>query len=211
MENKDYINAIPNAERRFISHPVQYRVEKRDDDDDENHIIEGYAFKYGVRADFGWFEEEIARGAADEVMRRDDLDVRALFNHDRNLILARYCNEVKTLEMELDQVGLKYRFKTPNRSYAKDLQDAIMAGDITQSSFAFSVGPDGTRWSQLTDEKELRTITKFENLFDVSPVTFPAYKDTTVAKRERGEIKKEKNSLDHFRAKSIINSNYLSL
>jgi HK97 family phage prohead protease len=133
----------------------------------------------------GWYKEMIMQGAFDEVLGDD---VRALVNHEDELVLAR--TKSKTLELWLDEKGnLKYRFKVPNRSYALDLYDAIVAGDVDQSSFAFTVKEESWVNGQ-GGEPDLRKIIKFEKLYDVSPVTFPAYEDTTVAKRNHETIEK---------------------
>lgn len=181
---KDYIKDIEGAERRFFSPQMEVRAEGYDE------IIKGVAAVVDRSTDLGWFEEKIAPGAFDGVLNDD---VRALFNHDPNFVLARSVNGKGTLSLSIDEKGnLRYKYKTPNRSYAKDLQDAIMSGDVSQSSFAFQV--ESEEWTFADDEngleKDVRTITKFKRLFDVSPVTYPAYQDTTVAARSKESIEK---------------------
>lgn len=150
----------------------------------DSRTIEGYAAVFNSESeDFGWFVEEIAPGAFDDVLGND---VRALFNHDNNLILARTTS--KTLEISVDERGLKYKFEAPNTSVGNDLLESIRRGDVSQSSFGFTVADakwedlemmkDGKKWF-----KTKRTILKLERLYDVSPVTFPAYPDTDVALR----------------------------
>lgn len=163
-------------ERRYVTDVVT--IEKRGEGDTKENIIEGYASVFGKRANLHYFEEEVAPGAFDDVLNDD---VRALINHDPQYVLARSVNGKGTLSLSVDEHGLKYSYKTPNRSYAKDLQDAIEAGDVSQSSFAFEVKED--RWEKREGQPDLRTITKFSRLYDVSPVTFPAYPDATVGKR----------------------------
>ena len=62
----------------------------------------------------------------------------------------------------------------PETSYGKDLAVSMKRGDITQSSFAFTVADDS--WDT-RDGMDVRTINKVKRLFDVSPVTYPAYPD----------------------------------
>jgi len=152
--------------------------------DGESRRVEGYAAVFGSESEnLGWFTEEIAPGAFDDVMRDD---VRALYNHDENLILAR--TRSGTLELSLDGKGLRYAFEAPNTTAGNDLLESIRRGDITQSSFGFRVKED--KWENKDVEengnkmtKTKRTIVKLERLYDVSPVTFPAYPDTEVARR----------------------------
>jgi len=203
---KDYIGKIDGAERRFFMAPVT--IEKREDTDESKPaIIEGHAALYNQRTDLGWFEEEILPGAFDDVINDD---VRCLFNHNPNYVLARSKGGQGTLTLTLDTEGLKYRYETPDRSYAKDLADAIDKGDVSQSSFAFRAKE--TIWVERSDqEKDLRQIKKVEMLYDVSPVTYPAYADTSVAKRSfdgQSEHKENKGpSFDEYNARFLINKN----
>jgi HK97 family phage prohead protease len=198
MNKEDYIARIENGERRVITHKVEYREEG-----DEGKI-EGIASRVNEWYDLGYFEERIAKGAFDDVMKDD---VRALFNHDPNLVLAR--TKSQTLELFKDKEGhLAYRYKTPNRSYAKDLEDAVKSGDVDQSSFAFRVAEESWEWRDDNDKlkKDRRTISKVEKLYDVSPVTYPASPSTTVAARKVDDHKSDLES-----AKKIRNQNKLKL
>ena len=209
-KNKDYIENIEGAERRFLTNPVKHetRMDGEGDDKKETHIIEGYAAMYNQRTNLGWMDEEILPGAFDEVLNDD---VRALINHDPTLILARSQNGKGTLSLRLDDKGLIYSYATPDRTYARDLQDAIESGDVSQSSFSFSIEEE--IWVHGDDKQnDLRQIKKFRTLFDVSPVTFPAYTDTTVAKRSHANIEKpnpvNNKSFDEYEARQrMLNLN----
>jgi HK97 family phage prohead protease len=136
----------------------------------------GYALKWGARSEnLGGFRENVAQGATADSIGRDD--VRALFNHDPNLILGR--NRSGTLRLSEDSTGLHYEVDMPDTTYARDLAEAMQRGDVSQSSFGFKVaGPDGESWSEDMDGFPLRTLRSI-SLFDVSPVTYPAYTDST--------------------------------
>ncbi|MBF4484425.1 HK97 family phage prohead protease [Flavobacterium sp. CSZ] len=210
------------AERRTFSSEMRtIKKEKRDDgDSDESlNIIEGYAAKFNSETVIGYyyqFREKIKKGAFDDVLNDD---VRCLFNHSPNYVLARCVEGKGTLTLSVDKVGLKYSYETPDRQYARDLQDAIEKGDITQSSFAFEI--EEQTWTEIEGEIPTREIIKFKRLYDVAPVTYPAYADTEVAKRsldaykEKSNIKPEidesrtaeKRELNAFDAQIIINSN----
>lgn len=213
-KNKDYIKNIEGAERRFFAAPVT--IEKRADGDEEQNIIEGYAFKFNkITTIGGWFREEILPGSADDILNDD---IRCLFNHNPNLILARSVKGKGTLTLSVDAVGLKYSYATPDRTYARDLEDAIESGDVDQSSFAFQA--EEVIWVDGGDsEPDLRQIKKFKIIYDVSPVTYPAYQDTSVAKRshdafkanglevEGEEITEKRESLSLCEAQQFINNN----
>jgi HK97 family phage prohead protease len=77
-----------------------------------------------------------------------------------------------TLEVKEDDKGLYYRFEMPNTSYGNDLLELYKRGDLTQSSFGFTVDKDSWR---LEDGQHVRYIESVSSLFDVSPVVYPAY------------------------------------
>ena len=78
-------------------------------------------------------------------------------------------------------VGLRYWFEAPKTALGDELLEALERRDITSSSFAFQIKND--KWEKRSGCKYLRTITAFDQLFDVSPVYQPAYEGTTVDKR----------------------------
>ncbi|OIQ16638.1 MAG: hypothetical protein BM557_09575 [Flavobacterium sp. MedPE-SWcel] len=181
------------------------KVEKRAEGDVESFVVEGYAAVFNEVAEIvPWMHEEILTGAFDDVLNDD---VRCLFNHDPNYILARSGGATPTLSFGVDAKGLWYRYESPDRQYAHDLMDAINEGDVSQSSFAFIAKE--TNWVEREGEADLRQIVKVGKLYDVSPVTYPAYSDTTVAKRSHNvfiEERKEKG-ISLTEATLIINQN----
>jgi HK97 family phage prohead protease len=136
----------------------------------------GYALKWDARSqNLGGFRERVAMGATADSIQRDD--VRALYNHDPNLVLGR--NRSGTLRLSEDTEGLHYEVDMPDTTYARDLATSMERGDVSQSSFGFKVsGPDGQDFAEDDDGFPLRTLNKI-SLFDVSPVTYPAYVDST--------------------------------
>ena len=134
------------------------------------------------------FKEIVRKGAFKDSIIKDD--IRALFNHDPNYVLGR--NKANTLELEEDEIGLRVRIIPPNTTWAKDLVESIRRGDISQMSIGFIVEEDtwGTK-----DGLDIREIKKVQ-LFDVSPVTFPAYQETDVGVRAMEEYKDYKKGLD---------------
>lgn len=148
--------------------------------DDGQKRIAGYAAVFDKWSDdLGWFREKIQRGAFSEAIGKSD--TVALFNHDPNIVLGRVSNG--TLRLKEDERGLYMEVDLPDTQAANDIYKLIERGDIRQQSFGFIV--EGNEWNKAKDE---RTITKVRELIDVSPVVFPAYPDTTVAKRSRDEV-----------------------
>lgn len=160
---------------------------------DENYIY-GYAALFNSMSEEMWgFREVIDPGAFSET---DVTDVRALFNHDNNLLLARTSSG--TLSIEVDENGLRYEFEAPKTSYGKDLVELMKRGDVTQSSFGFTIDREGEYWEQREGELPVRHITRIKKLYDVSPVTYPAYPDTTVAVRSLEQFRKQFDAEKYF-------------
>lgn len=133
----------------------------------ESRTVEGYASVFNSMSEDLGFREIILPGAFSDVL---DNDVRALYNHDSNYLLARTTSG--TLELKEDEKGLYYRFEMPNTSYGNDMLELFRRGDLTQSSFGFTVEKDSWR---MEDGQQVRYIERVGSLFDVSPVVYPAY------------------------------------
>ena len=147
---------------------------------DDTLVIEGYAANFDQTTDLGYFRETIARGAFDEVLEDD---VRLLLNHD-GAPMARTTNG--TLELSVDESGLRYRAALADTQDGRDLYKLIKRGDISQSSFAFTISEQS--WNE---DRTERSIDKVGRLMDVSPVTYPAYPTTTVSARNLALSAKE--------------------
>jgi len=175
-------------EQRCVS--TGFTIEERAEGDTKMTIA-GYAATFNnLSSDLGGFREQLSPGAFDAVMEDD---VRAVFNHDPNGILGR--SSSGTLRMSLDGTGLKYEVDLPDNTLGRDLYASVQRGDIKESSFRFSIAPNGEEWKD-TDEGMVRTITKVSRLVDVSPVTYPAYPDATIAARSLDGWKKEHDLTD---------------
>jgi HK97 family phage prohead protease len=176
-----------NFERRYFHSKVELRAAS----DSQPAMVRGYAATYNnasnpLMSSQGEFVETIEPGFFDGVL---DNDVRALFNHDQNLILARSNNGQGTLRLFTDDVGLGYEFTPPDTSAGRDLTVSISRGDVDSSSFAFRVKQGGDSWAR-QDGMLVRTLRAggCESLLDVSPVVYPAYPDTAVSVRSLDEF-----------------------
>ncbi len=159
----------------------EFRVENKEG----KAQISGYAAVFNeLSDDLGGFREKIQPGAFSEAVVNDD--VRALWNHDSNYVLGR--NKAGTLKLSEDERGLHYVVDLPDTQWAKDLSESIKRGDVTQSSFGFIV--DSDEWAK-QDGETVRTLTKV-TLFDVSPVTYPAYPQTSTSARSILEANKDR-------------------
>lgn len=149
--------------------------------------IVGYAAVFNALSDdLGGFREKIDPGAFAKTIVADD--IRALKNHNSDYVLGR--NTKKTLILSEDQRGLKIEIIPPDAQWARDLMVSIDRGDIDQMSFGFRT--IAHRWEGEGND-EIRTLMEVK-LFDVSPVTFPAYPDTEVALRSLEDWKAKKSA-----------------
>ena len=157
-------------------------IEVRNDEDQPPRLI-GYAAMFGeMSEDLGGFRERIAPGAFSKAIGGD---VRALFNHDSNLILGR--TKSKTLTIVEDQRGLRIEITPPDTQVARDLMESVSRGDVDQMSFGFRTIKEN--WEEV-DGELVRTLVEVR-LFDVSPVVFPAYPQTEIALRSMSAWKSE--------------------
>lgn len=138
--------------------------------------------------DLGGFREKIKPGAFKGAIGRDD--VRATLNHDPNYVFGR--NKSGTLTLEEDKNGLRAVIDPPDSQWVRDILQNIDRGDIDQGSFVFRTIKD--KWETI-DGEEIRTLEDVQ-LIDVSIVTYPAYPDTTIAKRSLHEWRKDEPNGD---------------
>lgn len=185
-------------ERRVFT--IEMRAAPEGEEGDKRTTVTGYAALFNSPSEDMGFIEIIEAGAFREAIGTSD--VRALFNHDPNQILARTASG--TLRVEEDEKGLRYEFSLPDTTYGRDLAVMLKRGDVSQSSFAFTVKEQA--WETKKDEKGnptyTRRIKKVERLFDVSPVTYPAYSDTTVALRSMPSVVENPDQEDETPSKT---------
>jgi len=171
-----------NEIERRVAH---VKLEFRDNGDGERPTIRGHAAVFNeLSEDLGGFREKISPGAFTSALKRGD-DVRALFNHDPNIILGRA--KAKTLRLEEDKIGLAVEIDPPTA--AAGLIESMQRGDIDQMSFGFRTISDA--WEKSDDGPDIRTLEDVE-LFDVSVVTYPAYPQTDAAIRSHDQWQAER-------------------
>ena len=156
---------------------------------ENNLYIEGYFAVFNTIYEL-WpgATESVAPGAFSEALGDD---IRALIDHETRLVLGR--NKAFTLELREDQVGLWGRITiNPNDGDAMNLYERVKRGDVDQCSFGFDI------LNEETDFREDGTVhwtIKEVKLYEVSPCTFPAYEETSIAARakERNDLLKRRS------------------
>lgn len=147
--------------------------------------IRGYAAVFNQLSQplFWGMRERIRPGAFKESIDKKD-DVRALFNHNPSQVLGR---TPSTLKLNEDKIGLHYIIDPPDTSLGNDVMKLIERGDVTQSSFGFKSLDEEYKKE---DGQFIRELIRVQ-LFDVSPVTYPAYTGTSVSVRSLVECDDE--------------------
>ena len=185
--------AYARSAARVVEHrDHKMQVELREAENGGTTVV-GYAAVFDQITRIGTFREKIARSAFDRVLTESP-NVVALINHDNNLVLGR--TEAGTLRLSTDDHGLRYELDLGAQSYAKDLAISLQRGDISKSSFAFTIERE-------TWEDDVRTVNEVRMLYDISAVTTPAYEQSSAALRSEcgcgecgcGESKKESTTL----------------
>jgi HK97 family phage prohead protease len=200
-------------EKRTITGTIEYRAEG----DAMPKELGGIAAVVNSVTDLGYFEEVIAPGAFDYALQKD-YDIRCLFNHESELILGR--TKANTCKVFVNAQGnLEYTWVPDyeNPTHVSVVR-SIMRGDITQSSFAFTIREQTWTESEKYGTMGKRVVNVIEDLYDVSPVTYPAYEDTEAdarsiikmrdEEREISDAEQSKASADIIKLIAIRYKNY---
>lgn len=157
--------------------------------EENSRIVEGYAIVFNQqsrqlydKASKKIFTEIIDPRAVTKAFL-DDQDVKMLYNHSNDMLLARSTYGIGTLSYEIDEYGVKYRFEMPNTTVGNDVLELIRRGDVWGCSFAFSYAKDGIR-DEKRNGQNFRTVIQMASIDDFSIVVDPAYLGTYVCTRE---------------------------
>ena len=157
--------------------------------EENSRIVEGYAIVFNQpsrklldKASKKVFTETIDPRAVTKLFL-DDQDIKMLYNHSNDMLLARSTYGIGTLSYEIDDYGVKYRFEMPNTSVGNDVLELIRRGDVWGCSFAFTYAKDGIR-DEKKNGQNFRTVIQMASISDFSIVVDPAYLGTYVSTRE---------------------------
>lgn len=182
-------------ERKMYSFEVMTRTLE---DGSDEMVVEGYAavfdsptvlFEYnGVE-----YKEQICRGAFDKC-KMDDVIFN--YNHEGK-VLARTRNH--TLELEIDEKGLKVRAKLGGTEEGRKLYDEIKGGYVDRMSFAFK-----TEEESFNETETMWNVRSIKRLYDVSAVSIPAYDDTMISARRNSILEAEAQEKKRIAAEAAL-------
>lgn len=142
--------------------------------------LQGYAAVFNQLSEAMWgMRERIRPGAFAKTIQEGD--IRAVWNHDPAHVLGRTKNG--TLDLREDEHGLWVEIRPPETNWANDALESIRRGDVDQMSFGFETVRD---YWEGEEGQQIRTLVEVR-LFEVSPVTFPAYPQTEISLRSLEE------------------------
>ena len=175
-------------------------TELRAESDDNGRRISGYAAIFDQEAVIGGqFREVIRKGAFTKTIAEGD--VVALAHHDKSKPLARTSNG--SLEIREDEKGLSFSIREGDTTHAIDTAKDVARGNVRHMSFGFEAVKD--EWTEGGIDGDKRTLPLRElrevRLFEISPVTFPAYGGTSVEARggDNLESRAEEILADHVK------------
>jgi uncharacterized protein len=170
-----------NIEKRFIPFT---EFELREDADKPPELV-GHASVFNQPTEISdWFEtwnETVAPGAFRKTLK--EADIRALFNHDPNIVLGR--NKAGTLELKEDDIGLHTVIRPPDNEWGRPVLDAVRRGDVTGMSISFTVVKESVEYPKEGSQDLPKRTIKEVKLYDVGPVTFPAFEQTDISARAK--------------------------
>ena len=169
----------------------------RDDNEtsiEEKKIVAGYA---------STFNDPYVLYQNDDIIYTEQIDANAFDNTDMSDVIMQYDHEGRvyarqsngTLEIGVDDHGLKVRADLSRTEGARQLYEEIKSGMITQMSFAFSIAED-----EYNKKEHLRTVRKIRKLYDVSAVSIPANPGTEISARSYAEGVIEQERLERAAA-----------
>lgn len=166
-----------------------------------DNIIEGYAIRFNSVSEIlydkekrRFFREIIDKEAITQELI-DNSDIKFLFNHDKERLLARRNRGTGSLNVEVREDGVFFSFEIPSTSIGNDLKEMIKRGEVTTCSFAFVDG-DNIQWDFSDREIPTRTVKSIRGLFDLSAVFDAAYSQTEISCRSLDEMMEAQTKQD---------------
>jgi HK97 family phage prohead protease len=127
------------------------------------------------------YEEIISHGAAAGSLSEDD--IRAVWNHNYDIVLGR--NSAGTLALDEQEDGVHVGIDFPDSQEGRDKFESVKRGDVNQMSFGFDILKETVTDDRSGDKRIIRSRVERIKIWEVSPVTFPAYENTSINARDR--------------------------
>lgn len=153
----------------------QFRAEMLNEGDSQKKIIRGYPILFETPAKiYGEWQEIIDKNALETT---DLSELRLLVDHNTALLLARAGINLRT---NVDDIGLFIEAEMPNTTLANDTFELVKLGILDGMSYWFNADKIETDY-----ENKIDRILNFSKIYEISLVTFPAYKETVAVTVEK--------------------------
>lgn len=181
---------MPKIENRFLeTEEIEIRAVPGTGDEEQRYVS-GIGIVYDKEVEI-WpgLREKIRAGAFDASLK-SGAEIKSYFNHRADFVLAT-TKSSPALELEDTATGLRFKAPIPPTTYGKDLAINLERKNVRGASFSFSIDDDGgdivTRDKNGVVHREIVKGT----IYEVGPVTNPAYPQTKVGLRDAEEAYKE--------------------
>lgn len=176
---------MPIRENREYRDLPLFTIEKRDEQETPNYIVEGYASTFEEYKLFDLDERTSVyeRIEPDAFKETDMSDVIFQCDHTGK-VFARTSNN--TLSLMVDDKGLFTRTDLSRTESARQMFEEIREGMYHKMSFAFTIDQDEV--IRESENKLVRVIKRIAKLYDVSAVSFPANDTTNISVFSRSAI-----------------------
>lgn len=170
--------------------------------DTENRTIRGYGVVFNSDSlpltvyDSTHGHVRVVEQITRESMRDADMsDVMGAYNHNFEKILGRTTSG--TMTIDVDDAGVRYTIRAGKQSYATDLLESLRRGDVVGSSFTFTYDFDeGYEFEDRDDGTLVAVPKKITKIYEMGPVTNPAYPETSAENRTDALVKAVKRHLE---------------
>lgn len=165
----------------------------------KSKIIEGWAILFGtLSAPIGdgvrIYREIMEPGSVTKELL-DASDFRLTMFHDRQIILARSNMGRGTLNYNVTAAGVRFWAEMPDTEDGRRALELVARGDISGCSFTYTTNEADENYvthERKTDPKTgeayiLRRVKRVTGIYDFTLAASPAYPQTTVSRRERGD------------------------
>lgn len=171
-------------------------------DEEKKLVLRGYPILFNTPTQIrNYFDEHYTEVIVPEAVEIEMFrDMYVLAQHDVSKVLGRSGVNVR---FEKDETGVFMELTMPNTQEARDIYNLVEAGIIDGMSFGFSIKAD-----EYNKETNTRTITKFEELFEASIVTFPAYREACVVADVRAKKKVDEEEKAREEEERKLNEKY---
>lgn len=163
--------------------------------DKSDHKLAGYFAVFGSEYRMTkQISETVDPHAFDETLQEDNGDIRCLWNHNADIVLGR--TGAGSLSLRVDEHGLYGEVTiNPDDSDAMNALARIRRGDVSQCSIGFEILSE----TATTREHDVLFTVNKVKLWEVSPVTFPAYQETAISARQQDADHVRQRELDAWK------------